>query len=109
MEPDKISSSTNIPPTEPPPKLPTSSLVPENTSSLVHTDTPPNPFHLAHAITNIKTLIPVTLDIKNPNYRKWSHLFLITAGRFLLDNLLLGKPKPENISAEEWQRAYFLL
>ncbi|KAK1359350.1 hypothetical protein POM88_043824 [Heracleum sosnowskyi] len=106
MATDNIYSS---PQPESSPKLPTSSLVVENTFSLTHTDSLANPFHLAHAITNIKTLIPVTLDIKNSNYRKWSHVFLITAGRFLLDNLLLGKPKPDIISAEEWQRADFLL
>ncbi|XP_012847817.1 PREDICTED: uncharacterized protein LOC105967747 [Erythranthe guttata] len=68
-----------------------------------------NPFHLAHAISNIKALIPVTLDIKNPNYQKWSHFFIITAGRFCLTDLLLGKEKPANISADEWQRADYLL
>lgn len=41
--------------------------------------TPPplltNPFHLAQTITNIKTLIPTTLDIKNPNYQQlWASL-----------------------------------
>ncbi|XP_012842703.1 PREDICTED: uncharacterized protein LOC105962902 [Erythranthe guttata] len=76
------------------------------------TPTPPmisNPFHLAHAISNIKALIPVTLDIKNPNYQKWSHFFTITAGRFCLTDLLLGNKKPDNISADEWQRADYLL
>ncbi|XP_012833001.1 PREDICTED: uncharacterized protein LOC105953866 [Erythranthe guttata] len=76
------------------------------------TPTPPmisNSFHLAHAISNIKALIPVTLDIKNPNYQKWSHFFTITAGRFCLTDLLLGNKKPDNISADEWQRADYLL
>ncbi|XP_012853856.1 PREDICTED: uncharacterized protein LOC105973379 [Erythranthe guttata] len=68
-----------------------------------------NPFHLAHAISNIKALIPVTLDIKNPNYQKWSHFFIITTGRFCLTDLLLGNKKPDNISADEWQRADYLL
>ncbi|XP_012851781.1 PREDICTED: uncharacterized protein LOC105971473 [Erythranthe guttata] len=70
---------------------------------------PLNPFHLAHAISNIKSLIPVTLDLKNPNYQKWSHFFTITVGRFCLSDLLHGKPRPDSISADEWQRADYLL
>lgn len=54
-----------------------------------------NPFHFAHAITSIKTLIPTTLDIKNPNYQRWSHFFSITAARFSLSDLLNGKPCPQ--------------
>ncbi|XP_012833075.1 PREDICTED: uncharacterized protein LOC105953940 [Erythranthe guttata] len=68
-----------------------------------------NPFHLAHAISNIKAIIPVTLDIKNPNYQKWSHFFTITACRFCLTDLLLGKEKPSDISADEWQCEDYLL
>ncbi|XP_012858207.1 PREDICTED: uncharacterized protein LOC105977439 [Erythranthe guttata] len=68
-----------------------------------------NPFHLAHAISNIKSLIPVILDLKNPNYQKWSHFFTITVGRFCLSDLLHGKPRPDSISADEWQRADYLL
>ncbi|XP_012852350.1 PREDICTED: uncharacterized protein LOC105971961 [Erythranthe guttata] len=70
---------------------------------------PLNPFHLAHAISNIKSLIPVTLDLKNLNYQKWSHCFTITVGRFCLSDLLHGKPRPDSISADEWQRADYLL
>lgn len=60
----------------------------------------PNPFHLAHAISNIQTLIPVKLDIKNPNYQSWSRFFLITVGRFSLPDLLHGKYRPPNISPD---------
>ncbi|XP_012844936.1 PREDICTED: uncharacterized protein LOC105964975 [Erythranthe guttata] len=70
---------------------------------------PFNPFHLAHAISNIKSLISVILDVKNPNYQKWSHFFTITVGRFCLSDLLHGKPRPDSISADEWQRADYLL
>lgn len=68
-----------------------------------------NPFHLAHAITNIKSLIPLTLDIKNPNYQWWSHFFTITVGRFSLSDLLHGKPCPSNISLDDWERGDYLL
>lgn len=69
----------------------------------------PNPFHLAHAISNIQTLIPVKLDIKNPNYQSWSRFFLITVGQFSLPDLLHGKYRPPNISPDDWTRGYFLL
>ncbi|XP_012842420.1 PREDICTED: uncharacterized protein LOC105962653 [Erythranthe guttata] len=49
------------------------------------------------------------MDIKNPNYQKWSHFFTIIAGRFCLTDLLLGKEKPADISADEWQHADYLL
>lgn len=59
-----------------------------------HTTTNP-PIHLAHAITNTKTLIPITLDIKTPNYQRWSHFFTITVGRFSLSPILfLANPAP---------------
>lgn len=32
-----------------------------------------NPFHLAHAISNIKSIIPVTLDSQKPNLESFSH------------------------------------
>ncbi|XP_012853644.1 PREDICTED: uncharacterized protein LOC105973169 [Erythranthe guttata] len=70
---------------------------------------PLNTFHLAHAISNIKYLISLTLDLKNPNYQKWSHFFTITVGRFCLSDLQHGKPRPDSISADEWQRADYLL
>lgn len=75
-------------------------------------DTPPplsNPFHLVHAITNIKTLIPITLDIKTPNYQRWSHFFTITVGCFSLSGQLHGKPCPPNISLDDWERGDFSL
>lgn len=80
-----------------------------STSSTIDSSYTPNPFHLAHAISNIKTLVPVTLDIKNPNYQKWGHFFTITVGRFSLSPLLTGDPRPDNISPDEWQRTDFLL
>lgn len=68
-----------------------------------------NPFHLAHAISNIQTLIPVKLDIKNPNYQIWSCFFLITVGRFDLTDLLYGNDRPPHISRADWSRGDFLL
>lgn len=64
----------------------------------------PNPFHLAHAISNIQTLIPVKLDIKTPNYQIWSRFFLITVGRFALTDLLQDHERSPNISPDDWTR-----
>lgn len=69
----------------------------------------PNPFHLAHAISKIKSIIPVTLDIQNPNYLKWCHFISIGAGQFSLSDLLYSNPRPPTISANEWQRGAYLL
>lgn len=82
------------------------------TSSTISSDSPthaPNPFHLAHAITNIKSLIPITIDIKNPNYQKWSHFFAIAVGRFALHDVLHGAERPPFISSDDWNRADYLL
>lgn len=69
----------------------------------------PNPFHLAHALTNIKSIIPCTLDIKTPNYQKWSHFFTIVVGRFSLKPILDGDSRHSNISPDDWQRGDYLL
>lgn len=74
--------------------------------------TPPllsNHFHFTHAITNITTLNPITLDIKTPNYQRWSYFCTITVGCFSLSNLLHGKPCPQNISLDDWERDDYLL
>lgn len=69
-----------------------------------------NPFHDAHAVSNIKTHIPISLDSKgSPNYEKWSSCFNTTVDRLSLTDLLNGKPCPPNISIEDWQRADSLL
>lgn len=68
-----------------------------------------NPFHLPMTSQNIRTLITVTLDIKTPNYQKWSHFFTVTAGSFLLTALLHGAPRPPTISVDDWTRGSFLL
>lgn len=69
----------------------------------------PQPFQLAHSITNIKSLIHEILDIKNPNYQKWSHFFQITVGCLALTDFLLGHDHVDHISPSEWSRADFLL
>lgn len=56
------------------PNRPLSAISPPTTAAAVTMSTPTpsdttpplvsNPFHLAHDITNIKSLIPITLDIK---------------------------------------------
>lgn len=69
----------------------------------------PNPFHLAHALTNIKSIIPCTLDIKTPNYQKWSHFFTIVVGRFSLKPIIDDDSRHSNISPDDWQRGDYLL
>lgn len=86
-----------------------SSSTDDSPTPTLENTTLPNPFHLAHAITNIKTLIPVTLDIKNPYYQKWSHFFTIVVGRFALTDLLHGKDRHSHISLDDWTRGDFLL
>lgn len=82
-----------------------------STSTIVaETSTLPDPFHPAHAISNIKTHIPISLDTKiSYNYEKWSRYFNTTADRLSLTDLLNGKPRPPNISIEYWKRADSLL
>ncbi|XP_022024118.1 uncharacterized protein LOC110924417 [Helianthus annuus] len=70
-----------------------------------------SPIHPATTVSNIKTLIPVTLDIESGHYTTWSELFKIHCKAYqVFDHL---KPRPtasssdkdrETASSESWER-----
>jgi hypothetical protein len=52
----------------------------ESSSTTSTETTPPQPkFHTAFAITNVKTIIPITLDNDSSLYLSWSALFQVQA------------------------------
>ncbi|VFQ66188.1 unnamed protein product [Cuscuta campestris] len=52
----------------------------------------PKPPHLAFSVSNVKLHVPIQLSFSQPNYKKWSCLFLLLARRFnlQLDAILQG-------------------
>ncbi|XP_062221362.1 uncharacterized protein LOC133920806 [Phragmites australis] len=56
----------------------------------------------AVAVLNIKTLIPVTLDLDTSNYTKWRGLFLVILGKYALaEHVLLDATNPDR---PDWVR-----
>ena len=54
------------------------------------------------AVQNIRTLIPVVLDLTAGNYNRWRDQFLLTVGKYSLqDHVLQYDPAP---SFPDWQR-----
>ncbi|XP_071714923.1 uncharacterized protein [Rutidosis leptorrhynchoides] len=54
-------------------------------------------FHPALSISNIKNLIPITLEINNSQYNSWSHLFKLHCRAYdVIDHII---PKPDNSSS----------
>lgn len=68
----------------------------------------PNPFHLAHAISNIQTLIPVKLDIKNPNNQIWS-FFSYYCWSLCSYRSSPRQRTPSQYSPGDWTRGDYLL
>lgn len=60
----------------------TSSTALPSTSST--TDSHFAPSTLALQVGNIKSFIPIVLDLQVPNYSQWCHLFLVHLGRYSL-------------------------
>ncbi|XP_026381198.1 uncharacterized protein LOC113275821 [Papaver somniferum] len=56
--------------------------------------------HPAFAVTNIKTLIPVILDIKQDEYSSWVFLFELHLQAHRLLFLIDGSQKPANVDAD---------
>ncbi|KAL9995939.1 putative RNA-directed DNA polymerase [Helianthus debilis subsp. tardiflorus] len=50
--------------------------------------------HPAVTVSNIKTLIPVTLEMESAQYTTWSELFRLQCRAFLVSNHLLPNTKP---------------
>lgn len=62
-------------------------------------------FHPALNVTNIRNLIPLTLDGDKVQYNPWATLFRNTAHAFtVLDHIDPSIPKPLNVSDELWDR-----
>lgn len=55
----------------------------------------------ANSIQNIKSLIPVTLDLKASNFSKWRHFLTIAVNQFALADHLEPAPPPADA---EWLR-----
>jgi hypothetical protein len=57
---------------------------------------PPPQAVVVHAYTsvNVKTHIPVTLEMKNPNFTKWASFFKALCGKFSLRPHIDGPPPP---------------
>ncbi|VFR02089.1 unnamed protein product [Cuscuta campestris] len=59
--------------------------------------------HLAFTtISNVKLHVPVLLSFSEPNYKKWSRLFLLLIRRFSLGDFLTGKSTPSSADDSEW-------
>ncbi|VFQ64388.1 unnamed protein product [Cuscuta campestris] len=66
--------------------------------------TTPSPTpHLAFTIiSNVKLQVPITLSFSEPNFKKWSHLFLLLIRRFNLEGFLTGEKTSTEKDDVEW-------
>ncbi|VFQ79432.1 unnamed protein product [Cuscuta campestris] len=62
----------------------------------------PKPPHLAFFVSNVKLHVPIQLSFSQPNYKKWSRLFLLLARRFNLHGYLKGSIAPISDDDDEW-------
>ncbi|VFQ88162.1 unnamed protein product [Cuscuta campestris] len=59
--------------------------------------------HLAlTTISNVRLHVPVQLSLSQPNYKKWSRLFLLLVRRFNLQGFLDGSVVPLSDDDDEW-------
>ncbi|VFQ95875.1 unnamed protein product [Cuscuta campestris] len=58
--------------------------------------------HLAFSVSNVKLHVPIQLSFSQPNYKKWSRLFLLLARRFNLQGYLNGSIAPISDEDDEW-------
>ncbi|VFQ87461.1 unnamed protein product [Cuscuta campestris] len=58
--------------------------------------------HLAFSVSNVKLHVPIQLSFSQPNYKKWSRLFLLLARRFTLHGYLDGSIVPISKDDDEW-------
>ncbi|VFQ79073.1 unnamed protein product [Cuscuta campestris] len=74
----------------------------EKTSVTGTSSSSPTP-HLAFTtISNVKLHVPILLSFSEPNYKKWSQLFLHLIRRFSLGDFLTGKSSPSSADDAEW-------
>ncbi|GJT02190.1 ribonuclease H-like domain-containing protein [Tanacetum coccineum] len=64
---------------------------------------PPKPTNeKPFGITNIKTYIPITLDLNELNYDSWSELFMLHCNSFGVLNIIMDTSTNEERTTEEW-------
>lgn len=72
------------------------------------TEQPPPPtlsssLHPAQAISNIKNLVPLTLDLQKVQYNIWAELFQVAArAHNVMDHIDSTLPRDPNVSAAKW-------
>ncbi|XP_021749285.1 uncharacterized protein LOC110715025 [Chenopodium quinoa] len=63
------------------------------------------PFHPAIAVNNIKSVIPITLEMKNVLYSSWAKLFKVHAHAYdLIDHIIPPPDKEEPADPAVWKR-----
>ncbi|VFQ82086.1 unnamed protein product [Cuscuta campestris] len=71
----------------------------ENSTSSSSSNAP----HLAFTtISNVKLHVPIQLSFSQPNYKKWSRLFLLLVRRFTLHGFFSGFSSPSSTDDDEW-------
>ncbi|VFQ85169.1 unnamed protein product [Cuscuta campestris] len=71
-------------------------------SEITSQSSSPKPPHLAFSVSNVKLHVPIQLSFSQPNYKKWSRLFLLLARRFNLHGYLNGSIAPISDEDDEW-------
>ncbi|VFQ79059.1 unnamed protein product [Cuscuta campestris] len=72
-------------------------------SAITSQDTTSKSPHLAFTtISNVKLHVPIQLSFSQPNYKKWSRLFLLLVRRFNLHRYLDGSVVPTSQDDDEW-------
>ncbi|VFQ91084.1 unnamed protein product [Cuscuta campestris] len=72
-------------------------------SEVTSNSTPAKTPHLTFTtISNVKLHVPVLLSLSQPNYKKWSRLFLLLVRRFNLQGYINGFAVPLSEDDDEW-------
>ncbi|RAL41576.1 hypothetical protein DM860_013110 [Cuscuta australis] len=79
-------------------------------SEVTSNSSPAKTPHLAFTtISNVKLHVPVLLSLSQPNYKKWSRLFLLLVRRFNLQGYINGSIVPLSEDDDEWLQLDALL
>ncbi|VFQ74320.1 unnamed protein product [Cuscuta campestris] len=79
-------------------------------SEVTSNTTPEKTPHLDFTtISNVKLYVPVFLSLSQPNYKKWSRLFLLLVRRFNLQGYINGSIAPLSEDDDEWLQLDALL
>ncbi|VFQ77529.1 unnamed protein product [Cuscuta campestris] len=83
--------------------LPSSTMADKAESEITSQDITSKSPHLAFTtISNVKLHVPIQLSFSQPNYKKWSRLFLLLVRRFNLHRYLDGSVVPTSDDDDEW-------